>query len=793
MMGEINLSRIMNVAAASLPRKPLRVLGIDLGTTNSVVAEAIWDPSRPDNAQVRCLEIEQPTATEGTYISTLMPSVIALLNGKEFVGEGAKRLVAASAEYELKRNRQFFFETKNEIGTARRYGAAPEGYRNPTEIASHILARLIKEAGGSTPDCVVVTVPASFQAAQRRETIRAAELAGIDVAQGGLLDEPVAAFMDYVAGKAENLALVPGRQANLLVFDFGGGTCDIALFSLSHDKDGTAVGIAPRAISRFHRLGGGDIDAAIVYDVLIPQFMSQNGLERLALGYAAKKQYVEPALRNVAEQLKIGLSKEIERQRSLNLAIVPSLEKVIATRRRIILPDRELEFAAPRLTLGEMTRVLDKFLDQFSQAPSSDEYRMAQSIFAPIDDALMRAELDADDIDFCLLAGGSAGMPQVVDALGEYFANAKLLRYENAEDRKETIARGAALQALSLALVGRPLVEPICQDEIAIQTEGGAIVLVKRGESLPFPANGGYAVSNRLALPTDSEAEPIEMRVSVVAGEERRVLFSQPWDVPAPTSRGEPLRLEYRYDANQVLELRLMRAEQSRSAPFEATIENPLSHVVNPQLLELKAEEIEQEIGPGSHLPREGRLQRAYELAGLLEELGRREKALDYIKTLLRERALPEVDLYNRMGNILSEMNAPDQAERAYRDAMKASPTASGPVFNLALLLRRLGTAEAAAEAADEAVRRNPSGAYLTLRALIANDMNDEALRDELLAKASKKFGAVSGLSEWELGWLRTCATLMGDREKEAAVKAELKDRTGSGADDTGELPVQVS
>jgi tetratricopeptide (TPR) repeat protein len=342
-------------------------------------------------------------------------------------------------------------------------------------------------------------------------------------------------------------------------------------------------------------------------------------------------------------------------------------------------------------------------------------------------------------------------------------------------------------------LTGKPLVKPVCQDDIAIRTESGAIVLVRRGQPLPFPAGENFAVNDDLALPRASENDPVEMRVEVVAGDERRVLFSQPWKVPAPTSRGEPLRLEYRYDGNQVLELRLRRAEFSRSAPFEATIENPLSHVANPQVLELKVEAIEQEIGPGTRLSREARARRAYELAGLLEELGRREKALDYLKALLRERTIPEANLYNRIGNVLSEMNAPEQAERAYRDAMKASLTDDAAAFNLALLLRRHKTSQEAAEAADEAVRRNPSGPHLTLRAQIANDARDEALRDEMLLKAAKKFGAPRGLTEWELGWLQAYARLAGDRAKEAEAKAELRRRIGGGAETYGELPMSAN
>jgi hypothetical protein len=372
---------------------------------------------------VRCLEIDQPTAREGVYTSALMPSVVALWNGKEFVGEGAKRLMAIAGEQDLRRNRDFFFETKNEIGTSKRYGGAPKGYRSAAEIGSRILSRLMEAAGGATADKVVVTVPASFQAAQRHDTVAAARLAGIAMADGQLMDEPIAAFMDY-ATTTRTLKVPSGRQANLLVFDFGGGTCDVAVFKISQQPGYSGLKVASSSISRFHRLGGGDIDAAIVYDVLIPQLAKQNGLKDRDLTFTLKKQFIEPALRSIAESLKIGLSREIERRRSLGREVGDTIEKVFPGRQEIVLRERRLAFDNPLLPIRAMGDVLARFLDTYQQAPVSDEYRTARSIFGPIGDALDRAYLGRDEIDLCLLAGGSARLPQIADAMKKHFPNA---------------------------------------------------------------------------------------------------------------------------------------------------------------------------------------------------------------------------------------------------------------------------------------------------------------------------------------------------------------------------------
>ncbi|MEE9225519.1 MAG: hypothetical protein V3U68_04900, partial [Bacteroidota bacterium] len=113
----------------NLPEKPVRVLGIDLGTTNSTVAEILWDPSRPDDITARCLEVQQHTR-EGTYTNVLVPSVVALLDEEEYVGEGAKRLRAASARFGPEQNKSIFYECKNDIGLRKTYHRAPEGYRS---------------------------------------------------------------------------------------------------------------------------------------------------------------------------------------------------------------------------------------------------------------------------------------------------------------------------------------------------------------------------------------------------------------------------------------------------------------------------------------------------------------------------------------------------------------------------------------------------------------------------------------------------------------------------------------
>lgn len=176
---------------SSVPQRAVRVLGIDLGTTNSTISEVSWRPGVKRAGDARCLEVDQPTL-EGTYTHVLVPSMVAIHAGGILIGEGAKRLRARASELGLRQDRDLFYECKNDIGIRKTYHRAPEGFRSAAEIGGKVLAFLCQSASENDqplPNRVVVTVPASFQAAQRQDTLKAAEIAGLRLAGGDLLDE----------------------------------------------------------------------------------------------------------------------------------------------------------------------------------------------------------------------------------------------------------------------------------------------------------------------------------------------------------------------------------------------------------------------------------------------------------------------------------------------------------------------------------------------------------------------------------------------------------------------------
>ncbi len=375
--------------------RPLRVIGIDLGTTNSAVAEILVPADVARAPEARCLDVEQPTR-QGPQFHTLVPSVLALHDGQLYVGAGAKDLRARIGDLELERNRSIFWDCKNDVGVRRTYHKAPAGFRSAKEIAGHLLRFLMDSAsdGDSPPaDPTVVTVPASFQAAQRRDTLDAAQFAGIELTAGALLDEPVAAFVDYVFTHGTDTFAGMSEPRRLVVFDFGGGTCDVALFELRARKSGApaGVGVAPLSVSRYHRLGGGDIDQAVVVDVLIPQLVQQNGLRPHELDYRAKSDRVIPALLGCAESLKIGLCREIVRLKKFG--------RYDEERSRLVQKNpgvypctlrdgTALRLQSPTLSAVEFDKVLEPFLDRDLLYPRESDYLMTCSVFAPLHDAL---------------------------------------------------------------------------------------------------------------------------------------------------------------------------------------------------------------------------------------------------------------------------------------------------------------------------------------------------------------------------------------------------------------------
>ena len=766
------------------------VLGIDLGTTNSTAARIEWSQADGRPPLAECLELEQNTL-DGPYISTLVPSVVAIHQGIEYIGEGAKLLRGRSSDFGLQEKKNLFCECKNDMGVKKTYHLAPEGYRSAAEIGGKVLTFL---AGGARPEesRTIVTVPASFQASQRMDTVKAAELAGISLDNGDLLDEPIAAFLDYMATHLDTLRLDSGIEKKLLVFDFGGGTCDVAIFSVKAHGSPIQLDMAPVSVSRYHRLGGGDIDQAVLYEVLLPQLMEQNKLNEFDLDFETKKKFIEPSFIGIAEALKTGLCNEIRRLQKFD-SYTPEenqdiVKKYPGSHICTLQDGRKLTLDSPSLNARQLTDLLKSFLDTDLLYARETEYRMTCSIFAPLQDALDRAGMMAEDVNYCLLAGGSSLIPQVEEAVAEFFPQGELLTYSDYEATQTTVAKGAAYHALSLSLYNRGLVRPVSNETIAIRTQSGLVDLVPKGSVLPWPQNRTYEKCHALEVPGTENFEEQELRIEVVSREDERVLFSGSWVVPPPVKRGDPIVLEYSYDENQVLTLRMQLADNQDDSVFEQRLENPLSNVVNPQQGKVEIDSIEEKLRTGK-IPKDQMLDTMVDLADKYADIRQHEKALAYVKKVLRAKNEPDSYLLNKMAIYCGDMGDTQREEKFYREAAESSSW-GGPWFNLALAQERRNNIEDAHSSSQKAIVVESSAPYLVLEARLAGKLNKEN-SEQRLSKAVGSFDSVESLNDWELGWLITGAKLACDVPlEEQGLEEKRKRRRNQNVEGTGVLPI---
>ena len=766
--------------------KPIQidVYGIDLGTTNSTLCRTSLPAGGTSAIEPELVALRQPTPA-GEFTGTLLPSIVAIHQGREFVGQGAKDLRAMMADKSkgIARNVSLFHDCKNEIGTSRTYPNAPEGYRSPTDIAARILGYLRREGiGQPTAGNVVVTVPASFQTAQRAETARACMMAGLDVSGGRLLDEPVAAFIDFAYRYDPGLLESVTEKKNLLVFDFGGGTCDIAIFELAQSNGAAPVQVSSRSVSRFHRLGGGDIDLAILHSVLVPQLCKENGLPEFELSFQEKTGVITPALIAVAEALKIQICNEIWRLQQFGKLDATPRNDIVArfpVQVPMRLGERTLKLSTATISASQFEDVLAPFLNTEHLFARSTEYRLENSIFAPIADALDRAVLEPTEIDFVLAVGGSSLIPQVMAALRGYLPRARMLQYEDRKDAQLAVARGACLQALALATKGCGVIAPSVQDDIYLVTQNGNLPLVAQGAPLPFPAVGVFT-NDSLSVPEDAFVKPLRLSVELVAGKERRPLFRDHWDMPM-VRKGSPLRLEYAYDANQVFHLALKLADFPESVVFQASIENPLSHVVNPNKQQEEIDRLEEEYRQDPRkaddlMPR---------IAELCADLGQHDKAIGLVRALLRKANRPVAWLLNRQAIYEEARGNQPAAIRSYEEAGKASRKWGGPFFNMALLHERQRDYDAALRAVDRAILADDAPAYQTLKLRIRKHLSIEL---NVIAQAKAvlaSFGTPAALTDWELGWYICAADIAQNRQAKDTGTQLRRALTQTGVADT--------
>ncbi len=248
-----------------------RAVGIDLGTTNSVVA---------------VLEGGEPTVIANAEGFRTTPSVVAFTkDGEVLVGETAKRQAVTNVDRTIA-------SVKRHIGTDWKVDIDAKPY-TPQELSARILAKLKRDAEaylGDTVTDAVITVPAYFNDAERQATKEAGEIAGLNVLR--IINEPTAAALAYGLDRGKEDELI-------LVFDLGGGTFDVSLLEVGKDDDFSTIQV--RSTSGDNRLGGDDWDQRVV-DYLIKRFKDSTGVD------VSNDKIAKQRLKEAAEQAKKELS-----------------------------------------------------------------------------------------------------------------------------------------------------------------------------------------------------------------------------------------------------------------------------------------------------------------------------------------------------------------------------------------------------------------------------------------------------------------------------------------------------
>ena len=795
-----------------LVERPLRVVGIDLGTTNSTITEVVWQPGSGTPPVADVIEVEQ-TTTHGSLVQDVVPSVVALHGDDVWVGEGADRLRGYA---DVQRNKNIWWSTKNEIGTRRQYYGAPDGFKTPRDIAGHILAFLREAAEDNAPgdiDKIVVTVPASFQWTQRQDTLMAAQAAGLDVQAGDLLDEPVAAFLDFVATEGE--AKLPKRSGGtrVLVLDFGGGTCDVAILRVNRGGGGR-MAVAREAVSRFHRIGGSDIDDTLAFDHFMPMLLKENGKEPTSFSYTQKRDHLLPALTGVANSLKIKMSHEIMRLRRLGspeadadtLQVkLPGITKVPSGR-----PGEELTLTSPTLDQASFKEAVRRYVSRFILAPQAGEYALAQSVFAPTQDALDRLGLTPEDIDAVLIVGGSSLLPPFQDEVMKYFPSSAVLQYSQARDALRCVGRGAAYHALLLAAYGTSPLKPTTGESLGLRAKEGIKNLVPVNASLPFPAPGEQRVERGLSMASGDGSSATTLRLEMVAGgddewsAEGRLLKSTKVQVAPPVRAGDPIDVSVSVDENQVVALTARVNTSAGVQSFELMLDNPFSVVANPGADEERLLELEERL---PDLKPAKRPRALLDIARLHAKLGHREQARE-----MYERAIPKLDTqtrawaHNLLGILCGEMNDVQAQEEHYREAA-ALGGGRIPLFNLALAYSgNAKTLDKALKTVNDlvATQQKPMPDELALHGWILKKLHRDAEARESFrqACACDEAADLRGLDDFTLGWLGRAADGLPDKELAARIEQERKRRRkaeavsgtlSAPADNDWQLPVMGS
>ena len=692
--------------------------GIDLGTSNSSICY-INPKARHHLPYVQVDAVKVPR-DEAELYSYRLPSVL-YTTGK---------VVTAGFEAQSKWKKGRLWETifpsaKSELGAHRFYDeAVNEKLDTPVKVQAEILRRLVaaaKERTGEDPrkSKVVITVPASFEMGQRKDTLEAAKLAGLNLGDGDLMDEPNAAFLDLVNSQAiDRLDL--SSPKNILVFDFGGGTCDISILRVQRDDKNAplALLIENLAISNYARLGGDNLDLLLVHKILLEKVCRDNGVQFESLSERDKRD-LRWNLKEAACQLKERLCEKATVERKKSKFANPkqtwtveafTLSDAGVTTKKI---KGELAYSEFENLLDPFVGFVDRLTD--SRIALADGYYMG-SIFAPVLVALDKARLNPDQINAVLLNGGSCRNPLVVRAFRDldFFRNAEIL---DKGDLDLAVARGAAVRCFYKNFQDYDPITPIVSAELGLITHGEHYeMLVEAGTLLPFPPKGEFKrFTNRFWVPKEKMTK---IHLPIYSGKEgnRHLVQTMSLEVPKDAARGDQVVVELKIDLNKIMRFRAFLAEHHAVA-LDVTLENPLAtRSLTPEqkaALEERKRVSEKRIANTLFQPSVGELVSLANLERLADEPERGLDILQRLQARLKKRneALPASG-HNILGLCYGRLARRNLSYEHYRQASEMEPAVSTYAANCGFALIQMGRAEEAISFLKRAMTADPQDGY---------------------------------------------------------------------------------
>ena len=501
-----------------------KIIGIDLGTTNSACA---------------VMEGGEPTVIPSAEGERLVPSVVAISkNGERLIGRVARNQAVVNPEntiFSIKRfmGRKFSDPLVQDTLNRVPYNVteAPNGdvrvllggrEYSPPEISAMILGKIKSDAEaylGEPVTQAVITVPAYFNDAQRNATKDAGKIAGLEVLR--IINEPTASSLAYGLDKSADEVIA--------VYDLGGGTFDISVLDVG---DGV---FQVRSTSGDTFLGGDDFDQRII-DFLADEFQRENGIDLRKDNQSLQR------LKEAAEKAKIELSSMM--QTEINLPYITA------------------DAAGPKHLVTTLTR------SKMEQLTSD----LIDRSIGPVKQSLKDAELDSSKIDEVVLVGGMTRMPAVQNAVGKLF---------NKEPHKgvnpdEVVAVGAAIQA---GVLGGEVKDILLLDvtplTLSVETLGGvATPLIERNTTIPTRQSQVFSTA------ADSQSE---VQIHVLQGErpmanDNKSLGKFILDGIPPAARGVPqIEVTFDIDANGIIEVTALDKATSRSQHITITASSGLA------------------------------------------------------------------------------------------------------------------------------------------------------------------------------------------------------------------------